>query len=210
MNTFENPMISNYWRLCDHLTVRQAALLTIGYDPSSEDGVNCEHWAEHQRPEGYEAAKQGIGSALRRGVLEGDHVSMPEHDYNGNETGEIPGTTHIDRSTVSRDSLVDWLSSRGISEGFFFPPQPIRSTPGYLDRKHHRYAPKLAAAVRAWEAVTDPGGMHPKQALAKWLREHAAEFGLSDEEGKPNEQGIEETSKVANWQQQGGAAKTPG
>jgi hypothetical protein len=32
----------------------------------------------------------------------------------------------------------------------------------------------------------------------KWLREHAADFGLTDEDGKPNETGIEEAAKVAN------------
>ena len=41
----------------------------------------------------------------------------------------------------------------------------------------------------------------------KWLREHAANYKLSDEEGKPNETGIEECAKVANWQDKGGAPK---
>ena len=50
---------------------------------------------------------------------------------------------------------------------------PIEA-PNYLDRANPRYAPKLEAAVRAWQAVTDPVGKHPKQALAKWLRENAA------------------------------------
>lgn len=59
------------------------------------------------------------------------------------------------------------------------------------------------------KAVDDLKGKSPKQALSKWLREHAAEFGLSDEEGKPNETGIEEAAKVANWQPGGGAPKTP-
>jgi len=58
--------------------------------------------------------------------------------------------------------------------------------------------------------VTDTGGKTPKQALAKWLREHAAEFGMTDDEGKPNETGIEEAAKMANWQPGGGAPKTPG
>ena len=58
--------------------------------------------------------------------------------------------------------------------------------------------------------MTNPTGKHPKQALDKWLREHAAEFGLTDDEGKLNEQGIEDAAKVANWQPGGGAPKTPG
>jgi hypothetical protein len=53
-------------------------------------------------------------------------------------------------------------------------------------------------------------GKHPKGALSKWLREHAAELGLSDDDGKPNETGIEEVAKVANWQPGGGAPKTAG
>jgi hypothetical protein len=44
----------------------------------------------------------------------------------------------------------------------------------------------------------------------KWLREHAAKFGMTDDDGKPNETGIEEAAKVANWQPTGGAPKTPG
>ena len=68
---------------------------------------------------------------------------------------------------------------------------------------------KLAAAVRAWQAVTDGNGKHPKQALTKWLLSHAAEHGLTDEEGKPNETGIDQVASVANWQPGGGAPKTP-
>lgn len=108
---------------------------------------------------------------------------------------------------LHRADLVTWLESAGFRTGFFFPM--ATDTPDYLDPKNSRYAPKLAAAVRAWQAVTDPRGKHPKQALEKWLREHAAEFGLSDDEGKPNETGIGEVAKVANWQPGGGAPKTP-
>ncbi|MHA6844257.1 hypothetical protein [Ralstonia syzygii] len=79
----------------------------------------------------------------------------------------------------------------------------------FLDPNHPRYALKLAAAVSAWRAVESSKGVSPKQAIAKWLREHAEEFGLSDANGKPNETGIEEVAKVANWQPSGGAPKTP-
>lgn len=202
--------ISDYWRLCDELTVMQAALLTVGVDPSSAVGSNCEGWKMQERPPGYEAAKSAIGRALQRGVLKGEHVCEGDYDMNGNEIGYLPNTTDIRRSIVERDSLADWLSKRGIRGGFFVSGQAEPSLPGYLDKANPRYAPKLAAAVSAWTAVTDPGRLHPKKALDKWLREHAAEFGLSDDEGKPNEQGIEETSKVANWQPGGGPGKAAG
>jgi hypothetical protein len=95
-----------------------------------------------------------------------------------------------------------------MTTGFFF--HGSAATPDYLDPKHPRYAPKLAAAVRAWSSVSDPKGKTPKAALTRWLRENSAAYGLSDEEGKPNELGIEECAKVANWQPGGGAPKTPG
>jgi hypothetical protein len=85
----------------------------------------------------------------------------------------------------------------------------LEETPGYRDITHDRYAPKLAAAIDAWEAVTDPQGKHPKQALVQWLTENAAKLGLWDKD-RPNKTAIEEAAKVANWQERGGAPRTPG
>ena len=53
-------------------------------------------------------------------------------------------------------------------------------------------------------------GKSVKQALDVWLRQHANEFGLTKEDGNPNEQGIQEVAKIANWETKGGAPKTPG
>lgn len=201
---------SDYWRLCDELTVRQAALLIVDVDPASLAGSACEDWHIRERPRGYEAAKQAIGAALRNGTILGKQVGLPVFDINRDEVDWVPNTTDPDRATVTRPSLIAWLSSRGIHSGFFFPVKTgAPCAPDYLDPKNPRYAPKLAAAVRAWQAVTDPGGRSPKQALVKWLREHAAEFGMTDDDGKTNESGIEEAAKVANWQPGGGAPKTP-
>jgi len=85
----------------------------------------------------------------------------------------------------------------------------LEETPGYRDITHDRYAPKLAAAIDAWEAVTDPQGKHPKQALVQWLTKNAAKLGLWDKD-RPNKTAIEEAAKVANWQERGGAPRTPG
>lgn len=200
--------ISNFWRFCDSFTIRQAALLIVGIDPESEVGACCEGWKPHERPKGYGAVKQALTACLLDGSIKGKHFFLSETDINGNFIGVISGTTDIEYSTLERDSLTGWLRWRGVRTGFFFPL--ATDTPDYLDPESPRYAPKLAAAVRAWQAVTDPNGKSPKQAMAKWLREHAAEFGLSDDEGKPNETGIEEVAKVANWQPGGGASKTPG
>lgn len=200
----------DYWRLCEELTVVQAAYLIAGLDPS--DGASyVENWDPHKRPPGYEATKTAVSGALLHGTLDGRIVPQYECDREGNILWEISNSVDVEKSVVFVESLRKWLSSRGFSSGFFFPDG--NSSAEYLDPLHPRYAPKLAAAVRAWEATADPellNGRSPKQALAKWLREHAAEFGLSDEEGKPNETGIDEVSKVANWQPKGGVPKTPG
>jgi hypothetical protein len=87
----------------------------------------------------------------------------------------------------------------------------LDETPGYRDITHDRFAPKLAAAIDAWESVTDPQGRHPKQALVKWLTDNAAKLGLWDNDnGRPNKTAIEEAAKVANWKDRGGAPRTPG
>jgi hypothetical protein len=53
-------------------------------------------------------------------------------------------------------------------------------------------------------------GKTVKQALLKWLRKNADKFGLTKDDGNPNEQGIEEIAKISNWDTKGGAPKTPG
>jgi hypothetical protein len=112
------------------------------------------------------------------------------------------------KTTIDRQDLIEWLEGRGVRTGFFFPGAV--DGPAYLDPKNPRYSAKLAAAVMAWQAVTDPRGRSPKQALTKWLNEHATRFGLTDEEGKPVRNTIEEISKIANWEMTGGAPKTLG
>ena len=200
----------DYWRLCDELSVIQAALLIAGCD-SSSDADYIETWPPEQRPPGYEAAKTAISNALRRGAITGRLIPLYERDINGNACGAIEESIDLSSSRIDVESLRGWLAGRGLKTGFFFPEE--RDFGDYLDPGHPRYAPKLAAAVLAWRATENESsiiGKSPKQALVKWLREHAAEFGLTDEDGKPNETGIEEAAKVANWQPTGGAPKTPG
>lgn len=112
-----------------------------------------------------------------------------------------------EKTLIDVDELKTWLKSKGFRSEFFFPS--ATDAPPYLDPNHPRYAPKLAAAINAWIAVTDPGKVSPKKALEKWLREHAAMFGMTDDDGNPINQAIEDCSKVANWQPGGGAPKTP-
>jgi hypothetical protein len=199
----------DYWRLCDELTVIQAALLIANCDPSGI-AAYVEGWNEEKRPAGYEAAKAAISNSLRRGAIAGKLVKIYENDENG-FAHAVLDSIDLASSRIEVDSLREWLSRRGLNSGFFFPEK--QDVSDYLDPRHPRYAPKLAAAVLAWRAVGNESassGKSPKQVLMKWLREHAADFGMTDEEGKPNETGIEEAAKVASWQLTGGAPKTPG
>lgn len=238
----------DYWRLCDELSVIQAALLIVGEGAESADYVD--EWHPNQQPDGYAAARTALVNAILSGRLaatiryaarERGWVELPRtpKDIFGprhepepvNEGEEVTSSlaglaSDLQRlapvqviyatepdwhlTTIFVDDLRAWLSSRGFRGGFFFPD--ATDAPDFLDPSHPRYAPKLAAAVRAWIATGDARlvqGKHPKQALTKWLREHAAEFGLTDDEGKQNETGIEEAAKIANWQLTGGAPRTP-
>ena len=102
-----------------------------------------------------------------------------------------------------------WLTSRGFSTGFFFPDAKD-GAPAYLDPGQPRYSRNLAAAVRAWIAYNEIPGKSPKHVLDKWLREHASEYGMTNEDGNPVEAAIDRCATVANWQTVGGAPKTPG
>jgi hypothetical protein len=222
----------DYWRLCDELGVIHAALLIVGVDPSSEEGAHCDGWKEHEQPKGYVAVKNAMIRAIAAGRLratlryaaESRYVagidSLHERGYwnaedvraiedGAGESYVIGSVPDWRESSVSVDDLKTWLRSRGFTSGFFFPNEEA-GRPGYMDPKNPRYPMKLAAAVSAWLAVEDPNGRSPKQALERWLREHAAEFGLTDDEGNPVNTAMEECSKVANWQPGGGASKTPG
>ena len=194
------------WQLCHKLSVVQAALLVAGENPSSTQAY-VERWEPHKRPPGYEAAKAAISNALRDGVIEGDYITLSV-DSDDEYSDAVAGSIDVAQSRVDVASLRRWLSSHGYRAGIFF--QPKEDAPDYLDPDNPRYAPKLAAAIRAWQAVTDSTGKHPKQALVRWLFEHAAEFGLTYAKGKVNRTAIGEIAKVANWQPKGGAPKTPG
>jgi hypothetical protein len=191
----------DYWRLCDELTVLQAALLIVGEDPA--DNTYVESTASGNQPTGYLAAKTALLNAISAKELYADKRDAWTGD--GNDSW-IPL-----QCLIKVTDLQFWLSKRGIVTGFFFPK--VSNSPDYLDANHPNYAPKLAAAIEAWQAVTSrPELMKAKtakQGMIKWLRENASRFGLTKDDGNPNEQGIEEIAKIANWDTKGGAPKTP-
>ena len=203
----------DYWRLCDELSVVQAALLTVGVDPGEFPYVM--NWQEHERPENFNAVFAAVSHAVLGGRLPATIRYDVEPAFEGTKefhperVSEKPDWSY---TTCLVDDLKEWLQSRGFKTGFFFPQ--AEDTPDFLDRTHRNYAPKLAAAIGAWEAVNATPelitGKTVKQALLKWLRKNADKFGLTKDDGNPNEQGIEEIAKISNWDAKGGAPKTPG
>jgi len=215
----------DYWRLCDELSVIQAALLIVGEDPAGTQ-ENIRHWSASSRPNGYDASFAALTHAviagrlkatIRRSARELGWQEYPDDDESvAKDDRKIQIVFKInpdwDLTTVTVEDLRTWLRGRGITTGFFFPEE--LASADYLNPRDAQYAPKLAAAIGAWEAVKkEPElmkGRTAKQAIAIWLRRNAAQYGLTKEDGKPNEQGIEEVSKIANWDTKGGAPKTPG
>lgn len=202
----------DYWRLCEELNVIQAALLIVGEAPAPlQDYV--EIWEPHKRPKGYDAAKAAISRALLSKVISGKPELYHEYDMNSNPGGPIDGSINIKESWVEVSSLRDWLTIKGFRTGFFFPTK--YDSPDYLNPQNPNYAPKLAAAIRAWQAVTTDtkyldNGKHVKQNLEAWLTAHAAQFDLVKDDGEINVDAIKnQISKVANWKDKGGAPKTP-
>jgi len=153
----------------------------------------------------------GIDNLEERGRWAGEIV-IEIKDWGDETPYLITPQPDLAKTTIDREDLISWLRSRGHTTGFFFP-DAANNSPDYLNPKCPHYSHKLAAAVKAWEAVqAEPAtkGKTVKGLLAKWLRENAAAYRLTDDAGKVNETGIEEVSKVANWATSGGAPKTPG
>lgn len=198
---------ADLWRLCEELSIFQAIMLILGYDPSDQTSWLLEKNKRISPPEGYSALKTALSNAVESEKIE----ARKSYDYEEYANGYGEGTLNIDKTVISISSLKEFLKEKGLVDGFLFPHGGIME--GYLDPQNSNFAPKLSAAINAWKAVTDNPetlkGKTPKQALEKWLRENANKYGLTKDDGSPNETGIQEISKIANWKPEGGAAKTP-
>lgn len=184
------------WRLSDDLTVVQASLLILGYDPSIlQDKVEKFNF---NPPDGYVAVKQALVGAIKTDLL----PYTKDGDYDP-QFGEF----HVveDLSLIKVEDIRNWLRSKGFGRHFFFFPEGIAGE--FANPNHPRYSAKLSAAIEAWNAMEGDAlkGKTPKQALKKWLRLEALRFNLTDDEGKPIETAIEEIAKVVNWKTGGGA-----
>ena len=188
------------WKLADELTVYQISLLIAGYDPSEFEKDQTHLWPDEVKKD-----ISPFSNAIRNAARAGNMKLTEVHNEN-NYSDSLDWAA----STINIDSLCDWMRQRNFRDGFFIGG--VIEVDRFADASGNFYAPKLAAAVRAWhEVTTDSDALlrkTPKQALEIWLRKHANEYGLANKDGNPNELGIEEICKVANWKPSGGATPT--
>ncbi|UTV55794.1 hypothetical protein [Burkholderia arboris] len=230
------------FRIADTYTLTDAAALLAGAKPSrvrppskytlpryylarlensDADSDDCDN-----TPEAFDAALRSLTHAINR---ERDPLPAMKQffpiDIGAYQEafGELPEglIAKLDpaATTVDAEDLKTWLASRGVKSGFFFPE--ASDTPDYLDQRHPRYAPKLAAAVKVWLAMEDENLRRTKgaiDAMEGWLETRYKELGLVHERdnaknnvkaGDMNRTAVEEAAKVANWRQNGGAISTP-
>ena len=109
----------DYWRLCDELSVVQAALLIVGVDPS-EFMNRVEYMGLETRPEGYEAAKAAICGALRCNNVTGKIARIHNSKTFRSEYIEDEDSINLEKTRLQVGSLKTWLAARGIKTGFFF------------------------------------------------------------------------------------------
>ena len=229
------------WRLCDELTVVQAALLILDEDPNDHpkildqrkldtapgpktidfskgfsnkpdsESADVSHNDQYWPPENFSP----IFTALTHAIL-GNRLpanTYPNFDALHPTIDTSQDVFDWNKTKIMVEDLRKWLKNRGVTKGFFF--SDAHPGPDYLNPNHHFYAYKLVAAIKAWEAVTSGSqfknnGKSPKHNLEVWLYDNAKNLGL-EKNGKPNKNAIEnQISKVANWEEKGGAPKTPG
>jgi len=187
-----------YWKLLDNLNIVQAALMAANLNPSE-----WEHEIERTRPEdlpnAYLPLRTLILNAVNRGLFLTDIVDS--YDEDGQNLG-----TCVTRTTISRKELIEFFAEKKVRSVYFeMDIDPLDPQ----NRKSEFYSEKLDAAIKAWKAVTIEkhrlNKCTPKQAIETWLKENAREYGLIKNDGALNEKGIDEISKVANWQLRGGA-----
>ncbi|SHK54975.1 hypothetical protein SAMN05444000_13810 [Shimia gijangensis] len=126
--------------------------------------------------------------------------------FEAGETVYICTEPNWRETTILTSDLKDWLRERNFFPAFFFG---TGIQEGFRDKGNPRYAPKLAACVAAWEAVSQPArNRSVKQTLLDWLRSNAANFGVADGDGIVSEAVADELAKVVNWNPKGGATPT--
>ena len=169
----------DYWRLADTFSLVDAAALICGIPPSEIRDVGDGRFVyiaddeSDTRGKNFKAALKSIINSVNARNLRtvstaysNTFTYLPEGAPFSSMV-EVAKVQNIDpgNTLVSESSLKEWLSSRGFKTGFFFPEG---ETADYLTKDHPKYAPKLAACVRAWQYVIKlpDNGKTPKQNIS--------------------------------------------
>ena len=109
----------DYWRLCDELTVLQAAMLIAGLDPADE--LKLDHLDWDQNIVGLDAATNAIANALRKNAIKGKVFFRHGNDSNVKPESAQAEFIDFKNSRVEVDLLKAWLLGRGLKIGFSLP-----------------------------------------------------------------------------------------
>lgn len=188
-----------HWLLCEKYTVAEAAYLILEIVPNIDDeGISDFTYKEELK---------ALQKALDQAGVSGAIKAETERDINGYQW--VAG--------LYKDSLIQWLEKNRVKAPLFLPDSPQAGgsqTPPYLNKDHPYYSPKLALAVRAWEAVAlgdeyQNSSRTVKQNIEDVARSLAVEVELVGDGEKVPDAAIDQVAKVANWNTAGGAPKTP-
>lgn len=210
---------SDYWRLCDDVTVVQATLLALDVDPAGlqESVFDTNSFEKHEKPDDFNIVFSALKNAINGGKIKPTSIVKQKRTITTEDNEGAPARMEIEtgdinwsETMIAIQDLKKWLIGKKIKRGFLFP-EGMDGKAAYLDQSHPHYAPKLAAAVMAWLAINqDSNALRtktPKHAAEAWLRAHAAEFNLIWN-GSVNNDAILEISKIVNWKG-GGPLETP-
>lgn len=195
--------IASFWNLCTEFSIHDAALVIAGHDPQAYIAMTEDRVVEEAI--GYLPARKALSNAV-----ESERLATCKLIYDVSEFDQRD-TLNIYSTLIRVEDLDRFVRNAGhICETFARGSETMSR---YTCKNAAYRSKKLEAANKAWEAITaNPAllrGKSPKQALQKWLTEHAEELGLLNRDGRPNQTGIEEICKVANWKPEGGATPTP-
>ena len=146
--------INPIWKLHPYLPLSDAAALIAGYEPMQIGRCQRDTWFDQGFPD-YRPTVLALVGAVLVGDLGAD-IAYVDVDKEDNIRLSSEGfweriNNHISASgtRIRKADLLAWMEANGHRPEFFFPDK-VEGEPDFLSPQHPRYAPKLAAAVRAW------------------------------------------------------------
>lgn len=193
-----------YWRARKKFTVNQASLLIVG-----EEAASAKNKLESQIYPKLKDKCEPIRGELIESIEASELSAKRKYKMQEDNHGKCKRVLDCNNTTILKKDIKAWLIVKEIDSEVFCVDKFIQA--GFLNSGHERYAPKLAAAVSAWLALEDEtllGKKKPFTALENWLTQNASKYN-KDTKGVFTYTAIQECARVANWNPEGGAPKTP-